>query len=102
MCGICHGKFDLINANKPQQAASFDDILNKAEDLGLLDDFMMIASAGLVVDQIDGNNVVESVSNINVDTKEEMISLVTYLMGAYSEDSEGDDTTNIDYWLNLN
>ena len=81
---------------------SFDDILNKAEDLGLLDDFMMIASAGLVVDQIDGNNVVESVSNINVDTKEEMISLVTYLMGAYSEDDEADDTTNIDYWLNLN
>lgn len=81
---------------------SFDDILSKAEDLGLIDEFMMIASAGLVVDQIDGNNVVESVSNINVDTKEEMISLVTYLMGAYSEDSEGDDTTNIDYWLNLN
>jgi len=81
---------------------SFDDILNKAEDLGLLDDFMMIASAGLVVDHIDGNSVVESVSNINVDTKEEMISLITYLMGSYSEDSEGDDTTNIDYWLNLN
>ena len=81
---------------------SFDDILNKAEDLGLLDEFMMIASAGLVVDQIDGNNVVESVSNINVDTKEEMISLVTYLMGAYSEDDEADDTSNIDYWLNLN
>ena len=81
---------------------SFDDILNKAEDLGLIDEFMMIASAGLVVDHIDGNSVVESVSNINVDTKEEMISLVTYLMGAYSEDSEGDDTTNIDYWLNLN
>ena len=81
---------------------SFDDILSKAEDLGLIDEFMMIASAGLVVDQIDGNNVVESVSNINVDTKEEMISLVTYLMGAYSEDSEGDDTSNIDYWLTLN
>lgn len=81
---------------------SFDDILNKAEDLGLLDDFMMIASAGLVVDHIDGNSVVESVSNINVDTKEEMISLITYLMGSYIEDSEGDDTTNIDYWLNLN
>jgi hypothetical protein len=81
---------------------SFDDILNKAEDLGLLDEFMMIASAGLVVDQIDGNSIVESVSNINVDTKEEMISLVTYLMGSYSEDDEADDTTNIDYWLNLN
>jgi hypothetical protein len=36
---------------------SFDDILNKAEDLGLLDDFMMIASAGIVVDEIDGNSV---------------------------------------------
>jgi len=81
---------------------SFDDILNKAEDLGLLDEFMMIASAGLVVDQIDGNSIVESVSNINVDTKEEMISLVTYLMGSYREDDEADDTTNIDYWLNLN
>jgi hypothetical protein len=81
---------------------SFDDILNKAEDLGLIDEFMMIASAGLVVDQIDGNSIVESVSNINVDTKEEMISLVTYLMGSYSEDDEADDTTNIDYWLNLN
>ena len=81
---------------------SFDDILSKAEDLGLIDEFMMIASAGLVVDQIDGNSVVESVSNINVDTKEEMISLITYLMGAYSEDDEADDTTNIDYWLNLN
>ena len=81
---------------------SFDDILNKAEDLGLLDEFMMIASAGLVVDQIDGNSIVESVSNINVDTKEEMISLITYLMSAYSEDDEADDTTNIDYWLNLN
>jgi hypothetical protein len=81
---------------------SFDDILNKAEDLGLIDEFMMIASAGIVVDQIDGNSVVESVSNINVDTKEEMISLVTYLMGSYREDDEADDTTNIDYWLNLN
>jgi hypothetical protein len=81
---------------------SFDDILNKAEDLGLIDEFMMIASAGLVVDQVDGNSIVESVSNINVDTKEEMISLVTYLMGSYSEDDEADDTTNIDYWLNLN
>jgi hypothetical protein len=81
---------------------SFDDILNKAEDLGLIDEFMMIASAGIVVDQVDGNSIVESVSNINVDTKEEMISLVTYLMGSYSEDDEADDTTNIDYWLNLN
>jgi hypothetical protein len=81
---------------------SFDDILNKAEDLGLIDEFMMIASAGIVVDQIDGNSIVESVSNINVDTKEEMISLVTYLMGSYREDDEADDTTNIDYWLNLN
>ena len=81
---------------------SFDDILNKAEELGLIDEFMMIASAGLVVDQVDGNSIVESVSNINVDTKEEMISLVTYLMGSYSEDDEADDTTNIDYWLNLN
>ena len=81
---------------------SFDDILNKAEDLGLIEDFMMIASAGLVVEKIDGNSVVESVSNINVDTKEEMISLITYLMSAYSEDDEADDTTNIDYWLNLN
>jgi hypothetical protein len=81
---------------------SFDDILNKAEELGLIDEFMMIASAGLVVDQVDGNSIVESVSNINVDTKEEMISLITYLMGSYSEDDEADDTTNIDYWLNLN
>ena len=81
---------------------SFDDILNKAEELGLIDEFMMIASAGLVVDQVDGNSIVESVSNINVDTKEEMISLVTYLMGSYIEDDEADDTTNIDYWLNLN
>jgi hypothetical protein len=81
---------------------SFDDISNKAEDLGLINEFMMIASAGIVVDQIDGNSVVESVSNINVETKEEMISLITYLMGAYSEDDEADDTTNIDYWLNLN
>jgi hypothetical protein len=81
---------------------SFDDILTKAEDLGLIEDFMMIASAGIVVDEIDGNSVVESVSNINVDTKEEMISLVTYLMGSYREDDEADDTTNIDYWLNLN
>lgn len=81
---------------------SFDDILNKAEELGLIDEFMMIASAGIVVDQIDGNSIVESVSNINVDTKEEMISLVTYLMGSYREDDEADDTTNIDYWLNLN
>ena len=81
---------------------SFDDILNKAEELGLIDEFMMIASAGLVVDQVDGNSIVESVSNINVDTKEEMISLVTYLMGSYREDIEGDDTSDIDYWLNLN
>jgi len=81
---------------------SFDDILNKAEELGLIDEFMMIASAGLVVDQVDGNSIVESVSNINVDTKEEMISLVTYLMGSYIEDDEADDTSNIDYWLNLN
>ena len=81
---------------------SFDEILTKAEDLGLIDDFIMIASAGIVVDEIDGNSIVESVSNINVDTKEEMISLVTYLMSSYSEDAEGDDTSNIDYWLNLN
>jgi hypothetical protein len=81
---------------------SFDDILTKAEDLGLIEDFIMIASAGIVVDEIDGNSIVESVSNINVDTKDEMISLVTYLMGSYSEDDEADDTSNIDYWLNLN
>ena len=32
VCGICHGKFDLINANKPQQAtATFDDIINNDE-----------------------------------------------------------------------
>jgi len=81
---------------------SFDDILTKAEDLGLIEDFIMIASAGIVVNEIDGNSIVESVSNINVDTKEEMISLVTYLMSSYSEDDEADDTSNIDYWLNLN
>ena len=83
---------------------SLEEIAEKARDLGLYDDFMMIATVGLVVDQQNNKNVVESISTIDVDSQEEMNTLLMYLATSYSddEDDEGDDTSDPDFWINLN
>jgi hypothetical protein len=83
---------------------SFEEISEKAKELGLYDDFMMIATAGLVVDQQKGKNVVESISTIDVDNQEEMNSLLLYLATSYQEDDDDEDgdTSDPDFWLNLN
>lgn len=84
---------------------SFEDIAQKAKDLGLYDDFMMIATVGAVAGEKDGKNIVESVSTIDVDNEQEMSSLLTHLATAYTEMGEDDDDTDpsdIDFWLNLN
>jgi hypothetical protein len=84
---------------------SFEEICNKAKDLGLYDDFMMIGTVGLVTGEHDGKNVVESISTIDVDSQQEMNSLVAYLAASYQEmddDDEVDDTSDPDFWINLN
>ena len=84
---------------------NFEEIAEKARDLGIYDDFMMIATVGLVTGEQDGKNVVESISTIDVDSKEEMNSLLVYLAASYNEDdedSEVDDTSDPDFWINLN
>ena len=84
---------------------SFEEICNKAKDLGLYDDFMMIGTVGLVTGEQDGKNVVESISTIDVESQQEMNSLVAYLAASYQEmddDDEGDDTSDPDFWMNLN
>jgi hypothetical protein len=84
---------------------NFEEIAEKARDLGIYDDFMMIGTVGLVTGEQDGKNVVESISTIDVDSKEEMNSLLVYLAASYNEDdedSEGDDTSDPDFWINLN
>lgn len=83
---------------------SLEEIAEKARELGLYDDFMMIASVGLVVDQHKEKNVVESISTIDVDNQEEMNSLLMYLATAYQDDDddESGDTSDPDFWLNLN
>ena len=84
---------------------SFEEIMEKAQELGLYDDFMMIATMGLVVDERDGKNVVESISTIDVDNTEEMNSLLIHLATSYAEMGDDDDDTDPsdpDYWLNLN
>jgi len=83
---------------------SLEEIAEKARELGVYDDFMMIASVGLVVDQQKGKNVVESISTIDVDNQEEMNSLLMYLATSYQEDDDDDsgDTSDPDFWLNLN
>jgi hypothetical protein len=84
---------------------SFEEISEKARDLGVYDDFMMIGTVGLVTGEQDGKNIVESVSTIDVDSQQEMNSLLVYLAASYEEedeDSEGDDTSDPDFWINLN
>lgn len=84
---------------------NFEEIAEKARDLGIYDDFMMICTVGLVTGEQDGKNVVESISTIDVDSQEEMTSLLVYLAASYEEDdqdSEGDDTSDPDFWINLN
>jgi hypothetical protein len=84
---------------------NFEEIAEKARDLGIYDDFMMICTVGLVTGEQDGKNVVESISTIDVDSQEEMNSLLVYLAASYDEDdedSEGDDTSDPDFWINLN
>jgi hypothetical protein len=84
---------------------NFEEIAEKARDLGIYDDFMMICTVGLVTGEQDGKNVVESISTIDVDSQEEMNSLLVYLAASYNEDdedSEGDDTSDPDFWINLN
>jgi hypothetical protein len=83
---------------------SLEEIAEKARELGVYDDFMMIASVGLVVDQQKGKNVVESISTIDVDNQEEMNSLLMYLATSYQDDDDDDsgDTSDPDFWLNLN
>lgn len=77
--------------------------MEKAQELGLYDDFMMIATMGIVTGEKDGKNVVESISTIDVDNTEEMNSLLLHLANSYRED-DGDDSdpSDPDYWLNLN
>jgi hypothetical protein len=84
---------------------SFEEISEKAKDLGLYDDFMMIGTVGLVTGAQDDKNVVESISTIDVDSQQEMNSLLMYLAASYTEDDEdddGDDTSDPDFWINLN
>ena len=84
---------------------NFEEIAEKARDLGIYDDFMMICTVGLVTGEQDGKNVVESISTIDVDSQEEMNSLLVYIAASYDEDdedSEGDDTSDPDFWINLN
>ena len=84
---------------------SFEEISEKAKELGVYDDFMMIGTIGLVTGEQEGKNVVESISTIDVDSTEEMNSLLMYLATSYQEmdddDDEGD-TSDPDFWLNLN
>ena len=82
---------------------SFEEIMEKAQELGLYDDFMMIATMGIVTGEKDGKNVVESISTIDVDNTEEMNSLLLHLANSYREDDDDDsDPSDPDYWLNLN
>ena len=84
---------------------SFEEIMEKAKDLGLYDDFMMVGTVGLVSGEQDGKNVVESISTIDVESQQEMNSLLMYLAASYTEedeDDEGDDTSDPDFWINLN
>jgi len=85
---------------------SFEEIAEKAKDLGVYDDFMMIGTVGLVTGEHEGKNVVESISTIDVDSTEEMNSLLMYLATSYQEmdddDDEEGDTSDPDFWLNLN
>lgn len=83
---------------------SFEEIMEKAQELGLYDDFMMIATMGIVTGEKDGKNVVESISTIDVDNTEEMNSLLIHLATSYAEMGDDDDTdpSDPDYWLNLN
>jgi choline kinase len=82
---------------------SFEEIMEKAQELGLYDDFMMIATMGIVTGEKDGKNVVESIFTIDVDNTEEMNSLLLHLANSYQEDDDDDsDPSDPDYWLNLN
>ena len=84
---------------------SFEEIMEKAQELGLYDDFMMIATMGLVTGEKDGKNVVESISTIDVENTEEMNSLLMHLATSYAEMGDEDDDSDPsdpDYWLNLN
>lgn len=83
---------------------NLEEIMEKAKDLGIYDDFMMIATVGLVTGEQDGKNVVESISTIDVDNTEEMNSLLMYLATSYSEmdDDDETDSSDPDFWLNLN
>jgi hypothetical protein len=84
---------------------SFEEIMEKAQELGLYDDFMMIAAMGIVTGEKDGKNVVESISTIDVDNNEEMNSLLMHLATSYAkidEDDDDSDPSDPDYWLNLN
>ena len=82
---------------------SFEEIMEKAQELGLYDDFMMIATMGIVTGEKDGKNVVESISTIDVDNTEEMNSLLLHLANSYSEDDGDDsDACGPEYWLSLN
>jgi len=81
---------------------SFEEIAQKAKDLGIYDDFMMIATVGAVCGEKDGNSVVESVSTIDVDSEREMSALLAHLATAYTEMDDDSDPSDIDFWLNLN
>ena len=83
---------------------NFEEIMEKAKDFGIYDDFMMIATVGIVAGEQDGKNVVESIATIDVETTEEMNSLLMYLATSYQEMDEDDediDPSDPDFWLNL-
>jgi hypothetical protein len=80
--------------------AKLDEICEIAEELGLLDKFLMIANVGVVHDHED-KFLIESISKIEADNKEELMTVLNYIADNWTDDDieDGDDPSSVDFWL---
>lgn len=77
-----------------------DEICEIAEELGLLDKFIMIANVGVVHDHKD-KFLIESISKIEADNKEELMTVLNYIADNWTDDDieDDDDPSSVDFWL---
>lgn len=80
--------------------AKLDEICEIAEELGLLDKLLMIANVGVVHDQ-KNKFLIESISKIEANNREEVITVLNYIADNWTDEDieDDDDPSSVNFWL---
>lgn len=80
--------------------AKLDEICEIAEELGLLDKLLMIANVGVVHDQ-KNKFLIESISKIEANNREEVMTVLNYIADNWTDEDieDDDDPSSVNFWL---